>query len=202
MSQNTDQYLISIGLLLIHWILNVGIFILLFSTKNMLFDSDLRVIRILYLTKPDIEHLQTYKLNSTILPSLFPDSYKKLILMFPNIFASMVTVTIDNFKVWWQVTSTLNAMKQWNLYFSFLMVFTGRESINSLWDLWRTRGRGNPRLASLNNFGLLVIILSPHWCKTSGPYLKPVSNYWILTKTAAQKDWFFGSNPYKIYKIK
>ena len=99
LSQNTDQYLISIGLLLIHWMLNVGIFILLFSTKNMLFDSDLRVIRILYLTKPDIEHLQTYKLNSTILPSLFPDSYKKLILMFPNIFASMVTVTIDNFKV-------------------------------------------------------------------------------------------------------
>ena len=27
-----------------------------------------------------------------------------------------------------QVTSKLQAMKQWNLYFSFLMVFIGRES--------------------------------------------------------------------------
>ena len=44
-------------------------------------------------------------------------------LMFTNIFSSIMAVKK-------QVTSTLQTIKQWKLYFSFLMVFTEREFFN------------------------------------------------------------------------
>ena len=59
-------------MLLIYWMLNVSIFILLYTTKNMLLGGDLRNIRILYFTEADVEHLQKCKLNSAIPPPLFP----------------------------------------------------------------------------------------------------------------------------------
>ena len=45
-------------MLLIYWMLNAGIFILLYSTKSVLFDDDLRILRILYLTETDVEHFK------------------------------------------------------------------------------------------------------------------------------------------------
>ena len=40
-------------------------------------------------------------------------------------------------------------------------------------------------------FWLLVLTLSPNWCKISRPYLVPVPNYWTWTKTTPQKCFFF-----------
>ena len=74
-------------------------------------------------------------LNRTIFPSLFPRRYKQLVLKFQNIIFSMMTLTV-------LVTSTLQELKQWNLYFSFLMVFTGRESVNSFLNLYKMGGGG------------------------------------------------------------
>ena len=96
----------------------------------------------------------------------------------PNTFSSVVKVTI-------QVTSTWQAMKQWNIYFSFLMVFTGRESINSFLTLFRM-GRGESAKMPLTSFPqlcILVLILLSYCCKILGSYLVPVSNYWTWTKT-------------------
>ena len=107
-------------------------------------------------------------------------------------FSSMITVTI-------QVTSTLQSMKQWNLSFFFLMVFTGRESVNSLSTLFRMGGGSGKGDVSRNTFWLLILILFPHSCRISGSYLVPISNYWTWTKTTPQKNRFFWSNPYKIW---
>ena len=66
--------------------------------------------------------------------------------MFPNIFSSMITVTI-------QVTSTLQSMNQWNLCFSILMVFTERESVDLPLALFRMRGGSEScLLVSCNTF--------------------------------------------------
>ena len=46
-------------------------------------------------------------------------------------------------------------------------------------------------------FWLLVSTSLSHLCKISRPYLKPVWNYWIWTKSTPQKVTFFWSNPYK-----
>ena len=58
--------------LLTYWMLNAGILILFYSTRSVLFYGNLRIIRILYLTESDVEHLQKCKLNSTISLPLFP----------------------------------------------------------------------------------------------------------------------------------
>ena len=42
-----------------------------------------------------------------------------------------------------QVTSTLQPIKQGNLYFFWLIFFTGRESVNSLSTLFKMGGGGN-----------------------------------------------------------
>ena len=61
--------------------LHAGMFILLYPAKSVLFDGDLRRMRILYLTEADVKHLQTCKHNITVSPPLFPRRYKHLILM-------------------------------------------------------------------------------------------------------------------------
>ena len=119
-----------------------------------------------YLPVADIEHLQTCKLNSRFPLPLFPHREKKADLMFQNIFSNMMMVTI-------QVTSTLQAVEQWIIYFSFLMVFTGWECVNSFWTLFRMGGGGSAKrfLPSFHQHSwLLVLIILPHSCKISGPY--------------------------------
>ena len=89
--------------------------------------------------------------------------------MFPNIFASKMAVMK-------QVTSKLQAMKQWNLYFSFLTVFTEQQSFNSLSTLFRMGGgRSAKRLLTSfpQHFWLLVLLFFPHSCKISGSFLVP-----------------------------
>ena len=106
--------------------------------------------------------------------------------MFSNI-SSNVMVVIK------QVTSTLQVMKQWNLYFFFLMVFTGQNSVNSFLTLFRMEGRESGKrslLVFLNTFWILVLNFLPYWRKILGPYLAPVSNYWTWTKTSPQKIGF------------
>ena len=124
--------------------------------------------------------LSIYKRASST--AYFPLSYfsvgKNRWFLSPSIFSSMMKVTI-------QVTSTLQAMKQWNIYFSFLMVFTGLESINSFLTLFRMR-RGESAKMPLTSFPqlcILVLILLSYCCKISGSYLVPISNYRTWTKT-------------------
>ena len=57
---------------------------------------------------------------------------------------------------------------------------------------------GKAEKPTIETFWLLVLILLPHWCKISRPYLLPVPNYWTWTKTTPQKKCSFWSNPYKI----
>ena len=100
----------------------------------------------------------------------------------------MMTVTI-------QVTSTLQTMNQWKLYFTFLMVFTEQECVNSLSTLFRMGGGGSAKRfpdSFPQHFWLLVLFIFPHSCKISGPYLVPVSNYWTWAKTTPQKIGFSG----------
>ena len=104
-------------------------------------------------------------------------------LMFPNIFSSIMAVKK-------QVTSTLQTIKQWKLYFSFLMVFTEREFFNSLSTLFRWEEGGSAKRFPASfpqRIWLLVSIFFPHSCKSSGAYLVPVSNYWTWTKTTPKK---------------
>ena len=52
-----------------------------------------------------------------------------------------------------------------------------------------------PPLPAPTNFQLvffLVLILLPHWCKISKPYLVPLLNYWTWTKITPQKSCFLG----------
>ena len=69
-----------------------------------------------------------------IYPPLFHIGKNKWFNVPKHIFG-MITVTI-------LVTSTLQSMKQWNLFFFFLMVFTERASVNSLSTLFRMGGGG------------------------------------------------------------
>ena len=108
---------------------------------------------------------------------------KKADLMFPNIYSSMVTVTI-------QVTSTLQSKKQWNLYFFLLMVFC-QFTFNPIQNGRRGEVQKGSLLVSCNTFWLLVSILFPHSRKISGSYLVLKSNYWTWTKTTPQKNCFF-----------
>ena len=48
-------------------------------------------------------------------------------------------------------------------------------------------------------FSLTIL---PQWFEISRPYLVPVPNHWIRTKSTPQKNWFFWSNPYKIEDLK
>ena len=100
--------------------------------------------------------------QQNISPSPILPQVKTADLMFPRIFSSMITMTI-------QVTCTLQSMKQWNLYFFFIMFFTGLESVNSLSALFKMGGGGKVQngslLVSCNTFWLLVLILFPHSCK-------------------------------------
>ena len=57
------------AVLLIYCMLNAGI--LLCLTKCVLFEGDLRLMRILYLKEAKVECLQIWKLNSTISSPLF-----------------------------------------------------------------------------------------------------------------------------------
>ena len=61
-----------------------------------------------------------------------PKSVKTVNLMFPNLFSSIITVTM-------QFISTLQSMKLLNLYFFFLIVFTGRRTV-SLFHLYSGGG--------------------------------------------------------------
>ena len=116
-------------------------------------------------------------------------------LMLQNIFSNVMTVTI-------QVTSTLQAMKQLIIYFSFSVVFTGRACVSSFWTLFRMAGGGSAKRfpASFHQHSwLTVLIILPQSYKILGPYLVPVSNYWAWTKTIPLKNRFFWSNPYNIW---
>ena len=53
-------------------------------------------------------------------------------------FSSLMAATI-------KVTSTLQPMKQWKLYFSFLMVFTGWKCVSSLPTQFRMGGGGSAK---------------------------------------------------------
>ena len=102
-------------------------------------------------------------------------------LMFPNMFSSIMVLKK-------RVTSTLQTMKQWNLfngYHWFLMCFQPYSG----WE----EGRSLKRFPALfpQHFWLLVLIFFPHSCKISGPYLVIVSSYWIWTKTNPQKKSVF-----------
>ena len=109
----------------------------------VLFDGDLQIMRILYLTVADVEHFQNANSRAHFSLPYFHVG-KMSDFNVPNIFSSMITVTI-------QVTYTLQAMKQWNLYFSFLMVFAGQESANSFLTLFRMGG-GEDAKRSLTSF--------------------------------------------------
>ena len=118
-------------------------------------------------------------------------------LMFLNTFSSMMTVTI-------QVTSTMQLMKQWNLYFSLFMVFTGRKSFNSLSTLFRMAGGKSAKRFPASypqHFWLLILIIFTQSCKISGPYLVPVLNYWTWTKATPQKISFAGQIHIKLLII-
>ena len=109
-------------------------------------------------------------------------------LMFLNMFSSIIALKK-------QVTSTLQAMKQWNLFNGFnrfLICFQP----NLGWE----EGRSLKRYPALfpQHFWLLVLIFFPHSCKIWGPYLVTVSSYWTWTKTIPEKNRFFWSNLYKI----
>ena len=111
-----------------------------------------------------------------------PCRWKQLILMFPNVFSSMMTVTV-------QASSILQEIKWQNLS-SVLMVFTGQESakFNAIQDGRKGKAQQVPILNFLNTFWLLVFIFLPHCSKISGSYLVPVPNYWRSTKTTPQNQ--------------
>ena len=111
--------------------------------------------------------------------------------MLPKIFSSIMAVAI-------QITSTLQVMKQWNLYFSLLIYFTRRVSVNSfsvILRMWRGGTQKGHQLVSPNTFWLLT-----RCCNISDPYLVPVLSYWTWTKTTLQ-NWFFWSNPYENSRV-
>ena len=130
-------------------------------------------------------------------PTSIPPYVKATDLIFQNILSSMMTVTV-------QVTSTMQSMKQWNLYFSVLLFFTGWRSFNSLSTLFRMAGGKSAKTFTDSypqHFWFLILIIFTHSCKISGSYLVPVLNYWTWTKTNPQKVSFSGQIHIKLLII-
>ena len=93
-----------LGVLLLYWMLNADIFIHLCSTKITLFDGDFRIMRILYLTEADIQHLQTESQQHNF-PFPISPQVKTADCKVPEHIFSMITLTMLG-------SSTLQAMKQ------------------------------------------------------------------------------------------
>ena len=82
--------------------------------------------------------------------------------------------------------------------------FNVRESFKSLSTLLEMgRGESSKRLPASfpQHFWLLVLIIFPHSCKISRPYLVTVLSYWTWAKTTPQKNRLSWSNPYNTWVL-
>ena len=154
--------------LLIYLMLNAGVFILLYSTKSVLFDGDLRVMRILYLTQADIEHLQKCQLNSTIppLPPISPQVETADFNVPEHIFQYD-----DGDNTGYFHTGGNEVMKPIPLPFNGFHRTGICQFIFNPIQMGEGKVQKRPLLVSLK------LILLPHRCKIAGPYLVPVSYY-------------------------